>query len=649
MKILLVPILALAIAGLHAQTAVPLTSGPHYHWFGYYDKQQFDPSGRYLLGMETTFENRTPQPADTLTMFMLDLENGNARTDLGTSDAWCWQQGCMLQWLPGSTTKVIWNDRDDTVDPPVFVARIHDTATSQTTTIPHPIYTIHPNGRTALSLDFPRLHDTRPGYGYAGIEDPNENVNQPTNGGVYSIDLATGVKTLIISLKNLADLGTTQTHGSGDKHRVNHLVYNPSGTRFAMLHRWPGRDQLVTANIDGTDLRVVNDGPSSHYDWKNDSEILIWGNRSGGSKFWLLTDVSGGNPTEIVGNGVMDSTGNGHCIYLYGQPQRDWILNDTYPRGGNREQTPYLYHVPTNVRTNLGDFASPPDYSGEWRCDTHPRSSPDGTKIVIDSPHGGNGRQMYLIDVADIINGNVDAGDPVQAALPHTAVTLNGTSTLEPGSTYFWTQVSGPSATLATPSALQTSVTLSTAGSYVFQLSGDDGDGAVTDTVTVTLLEAPSLSTGLVGYWKFDEGTGTTLNDISGLNHHANLNGTGGGFSKKELSGSSGLSLGNQAWAESPDTAALSVTGAFTLSVWIHSTDSSSRGILAKYRNEDDTLNARAYNLQLVDGKPQFLLSKNGQSGEGTNSYAVNSATTIPLDRWVHLACVYVPGTSMRI
>ncbi len=29
-----------------------LTNGPRQHWFGYYDKWQIDPTGRYLLGME---------------------------------------------------------------------------------------------------------------------------------------------------------------------------------------------------------------------------------------------------------------------------------------------------------------------------------------------------------------------------------------------------------------------------------------------------------------------------------------------------------------------------------------------------------------------------------------------------------------------
>ena len=33
----------------------PITKGPKFHWFGYYDKLQFDPSSRYALGMEGSY------------------------------------------------------------------------------------------------------------------------------------------------------------------------------------------------------------------------------------------------------------------------------------------------------------------------------------------------------------------------------------------------------------------------------------------------------------------------------------------------------------------------------------------------------------------------------------------------------------------
>ena len=62
----------------------------------------------------------------------------------------------------------------------------------------------------------------------------------------------------------------------------------------------------------------------------------------------------------------------------------------------------YLYHVPSGRRVDLGHFPSPPAYRGEWRCDTHPRSSDDGTLVTIDSPHDG-GRQVYLLDIKEVL------------------------------------------------------------------------------------------------------------------------------------------------------------------------------------------------------------------------------------------------------
>ena len=47
--------------------------------------------------------------------------------------------------------------------------------------------------------------------------------------------------------------------------------------------------------------------------------------------------------------------------------------------------------------------ASPVEYKGEWRVDTHPRLSRDERTVCIDSPHTGQGRQLHLIDIGGII------------------------------------------------------------------------------------------------------------------------------------------------------------------------------------------------------------------------------------------------------
>ena len=96
-------------------------------------------------------------------------------------------------------------------------------------------------------------------------------------------------------------------------------------------------------------------------------------------------------------------TRNGHCSYL---PGNEWILNDTYP-DENRLHNVYLYHVPTGERVPLGNFYMHPKYRFDWECrvDTHPRFSPDGRMVCIDSPHDGAGRQMYLLDIGSVTAG----------------------------------------------------------------------------------------------------------------------------------------------------------------------------------------------------------------------------------------------------
>ena len=180
-----------------------ITRGPKHHWFGYYDKLQFDPTSRYVLGMEVGFQHRSPTGNDVISVGMVDLEDGDRWIPFGKSKAWNWQQGCMLQWLPGSQTRVIWNDRQGDR----FVCHIYDIKTQERRTIPHAIYSVSPDGKSAVAPDFSRIGDVRPGYGYAGLPDPHADDLAPKTSGIFHVDLETGKSKLIISLADMARLG----------------------------------------------------------------------------------------------------------------------------------------------------------------------------------------------------------------------------------------------------------------------------------------------------------------------------------------------------------------------------------------------------------------------------------------------------------
>ena len=374
-----------------------ITRGPKHHWFGYYDKFEFDPTGRYVLGMEVDFEHRSPEPADVIKIGMVDLHDGDRWIELGESRAWCWQQGCMLQWIPGSRSEILWNDREERH----YVCRILDVKTGKKRTIPHPIYALSPDGKTAVSTDFRRLNDVRPGYGYVGLPDPHADELAPETSGIFRVDLETGQQKLILSLAEIARLGVIPQAEKGIKHYFNHLLFNTDGSRFIALHRWRYTKgnrltRMITASPDGTAVRIVDDnGLTSHFIWRDRNNILAWSEQPAhGRRFYLFED--GGGRIQVVGNDAL--TQDGHCSYL---PGGEWIVNDTYP-DSRRMQRAYLYHVPTGRKVELGAFYSPQQYAGEWRVDTHPRVSPDGRTIVIDSPFKDQGRQLHLIDVSSI-------------------------------------------------------------------------------------------------------------------------------------------------------------------------------------------------------------------------------------------------------
>lgn len=390
-----------------------ITSGPKSHWFGYYDKWQFDPLGRYVLGMEVDVPRRSPTENDIIKIGMVDLENNDQWIEIGESNSWGWQQGCMLQWIPGASNELIWNDEEDGQ----YISRILDRESSKQRTLPKPIYALSPDGTYAVGTEFNRIQNMRPGYGYPGIPDPYADVKAPKEIGLYRMDVKTGESKLIFSLADAAAI-PYQGKSLADKwHYFNHLLVSPDSKRLIFLHRW--RDapanapqasgggfmtRMFTINADGSDPYVLDpSGFTSHFIWLDPEHICAWTKPEGKkAAFYLFKDQT--DEVEIVGDGKM--TVNGHNTYVP-NTNGEWILNDTYPsQDQKRLQTLYLYHVPTDRKVVLGQFYEPPMFTGEWRCDLHPRSNRQGTKVVFDSTHKNGQRQMFLADISNIVENS---------------------------------------------------------------------------------------------------------------------------------------------------------------------------------------------------------------------------------------------------
>jgi len=383
-----------------------ITRGPKFHWFGYYDKLQVNPAGRYALSMEVDFEHRSPRADDVVRIGMVDLAEGDKWIELGESRAWNWQQGCMLQWRPGSRTEVLYNDRQDGK----FICVILDVATRKRRILPHPVYHVSPDGKRALGADFARIQDLRPGYGYAGIPDKNKQVSAPDDSFIYLLNLDTGERKNLFSVADIVRRSYPDKPPAG-KHYFNHIQWNTDGTRFLFYHRYrPAESEraaagggnptrVFTAGADGRDVRLLSGRLGGSHDvWKDAGHVVMWTKEA----YRLFAD-DGSDRSK-----VLLEAPNGHPSYV---PGARWLVTDTYPfRGYGRMQYLYLLHEDGSRAVPLGRFHSPEDYTGEWRCDLHPRITPDGGYVLIDSPHGGAlrpgsgqaGRQIYLVDIRRI-------------------------------------------------------------------------------------------------------------------------------------------------------------------------------------------------------------------------------------------------------
>jgi len=408
--------------------------GQQHHFFGYYNKTNWDASGRYLLAQQVPYKDVRLAPDCLAAIGYFDLEHGQRFHRVSETRAWNWQMGSQLQWLDGAGgLKLIHNERrpDGEGRYPGFGSVIVDARTGERTQLPLPVYVVSPDSQYAICVDYRRLYVTHETIGYSEDAGPFELSLAPTDDGLHRMDLATGESRLIVSYRQLREF---HPRASMDKaiHWVSHIEINPASSRVLLLHRWTERvkdetcflHRLITMNPDGSALRLLecSDHPLpqlahdfdpnavgtfdyekseyqiSHPLWRNDSQIIVWGPHAGEIHYHLYDDADGGS-VQAVGPGVLAE--NGHMTFS--PVNSRWLLSDTYPDPVTHERILFLYDMETGVRHDLGSFYADPGLSKENRCDLHPRWSRDGTEVCIDSVHG-EGRQMYIVDVGSIVS-----------------------------------------------------------------------------------------------------------------------------------------------------------------------------------------------------------------------------------------------------
>ena len=363
-------------------------------FFGYYDLTPFSKDERRILAMRKPLGAVSRTFEIDISVGYFDLEERESRfIEIGKTMTWCWQQGCRLQWFPGeSDCMVLYNRRVG--DGHGAVVQNIETMDIERT-YPRPIYSLSGDARVGLSLNFARLQRLRPGYGYDDLPDETAGENLPENDGIWSVDMESGESALLFSVAEVARMDPQPTM-EGAEHYFNHILWNPDSTRFMFFHLWmrggKRHIRLITADRDGGEPFVLyNEDHISHYWWLGRDEIVAFSTHAGtGSHYHLYKDKKG--CVGIIGEPVLDR--DGHPSF---RPGSRIMLTDSYP-DGRFERGLMLYDTESLKLKKLGDFYSPAFLSGEHRCDLHPRWSPSGKMICVDSAHRGK-RSMCVLNL----------------------------------------------------------------------------------------------------------------------------------------------------------------------------------------------------------------------------------------------------------
>ncbi len=331
-------------------------------FFGYYDICPFSIDNTLLLATQAPAENISPHetnPPLTLGYYTLSEKNP-AFTKFAETTTWNWQQGCRLQWL-GDTGNVIYNTAEGAI--------ISDLSGKIIKTIPFPVYSISNDGTQALTLDFHALHNNRRGYGY--------NNATPWDDSIRLINLETLELKIVLSMEQARGFLPLLSMKDA-KHYLNHLAFSPSGQRFMVTHLWVAGNKrysrLLVCDMNGNIVCPNNNGHTSHYAWINDDKIVIFGSHPKVKNRYYLYDLAAQTHRMIAP--MINEDGHPTII-------GNMMITDTYP-DHFRLQHLLKYDMTSGRLKTLAKFFMPPHFTGEMRCDLHPRPGRDGSMICVD-------------------------------------------------------------------------------------------------------------------------------------------------------------------------------------------------------------------------------------------------------------------------
>jgi WD40-like Beta Propeller Repeat len=372
----------------------------------FFDVDAFSPSGRYLAVTQVPFINRIPIPGDVARICVVDIEAGSCEAIYETT-GWGTQLGANVQWGADNDTLFC----NDVVNGRGTGVRIHR-VTRESRALEGPIYGLSPDRRYSYGPNIEMVNAIIPGY---GVPDPFFGKVRQTDKisateGIWRTDLKTGKAELFLSLADIVPRLDQQEGVSGGRYYVFNVKVNAQNTRiFAVLfsRKVPGRAgwpvQLITANIDGSDVRVAMPDRlwrvgGHHPSWAPDGDHILMNLRHQGGPMAFVSYRYDGSGLQVVAPG---HKGSGHPSL---HPTQDFLLTDSYISEGFKDaagDVPLrLIDLSENAESEICRvFTNRLD--GPRRVDPHPVWSKDGNRIAFNAVVDGF-RQVVVVDMSSL-------------------------------------------------------------------------------------------------------------------------------------------------------------------------------------------------------------------------------------------------------
>lgn len=407
MKRLVLPLLVAASAALWGAydwdlEIRQLTSGPNHHFFGYIGHVRNIPwnrDGRYIVALETEFQERMPKANDAAAVVLIDTWRDNAVRVMDRTRAWNFQQGTMFYWNPEvPESQLFFNDRDPKTNRIFTVLydidkrkrvreyRYRDTPIGNSG--------VAQKGHSFLGLNYGRLARLRPVTGYPDAYDWTEGVAAPENDGLFLVDVATGVKELLVSFKQLADLIRPKYPNiDGKQLFLNHTLWSRDDKRIyfyvrADFDKDTRIDVPCTVRPDGSGLAMHAQHIGGHPEWELGTRII---GSAGGRQ--VLYDVDRKEIVDSIGTREIFPDPGGDIAL---SPDANWLVN-----GSRHDSANYytVFHRADSSYVRTRGFPHAGYTGGELRVDGSPAWNRKSDEILFPAIASDGTRQLFVLKI----------------------------------------------------------------------------------------------------------------------------------------------------------------------------------------------------------------------------------------------------------